>query len=74
MWHNDDAWDRVPLEDRQAVIAFDSDVATNPGVHGAATRLAAYLRTRGAIIRFLQLPQDHGKVGVDDYLVRRGAS
>jgi hypothetical protein len=68
MWHCGDAWDRVALQDRQVVVAFDSDVSGNPGVHSAASRLAVYLRGRGAIVRFLQLPQDHGKVGVDDYL------
>ena len=31
-------------------------------------RLAVYLRQRGALVQFLELPQDHGKVGVDDYL------
>ena len=68
MWHDDDAWDRIPLEDRRAVIAFDSDARSNPNVHGATARLAAYLRQRGARVQFLELPQDHGKVGVDDYL------
>jgi hypothetical protein len=72
MWHDDDAWGRVPLEDRQTVIAFDSDARSNPKVHSASARLATFLRQRGAAVQFLELPQDNGKVGVDDYLVGDG--
>jgi hypothetical protein len=53
------------------LIVFDSDVLTNPGVLGAAVRLAETEIGRGASVRLAYLPDapDGSKVGVDDFLV-----
>src|SRR5262245_9352029 len=60
-------WDRVALDERRVYICFDSDVMPKASVRSALERIAAYLTAKGAIVRFVYLPEDDGKVGVDDY-------
>jgi len=61
----------VPVKGREVSIVFDSDVLTNPGVQGAAMRLAETEISRGAEVRIAFLPDapDGSKVGADDFLV-----
>jgi len=63
-------WESVALNGRQAYIVFDSDVALKPEVHGALSRLKAFLESRGATVAIIYLPAGDGgaKVGLDDYL------
>jgi putative DNA primase/helicase len=53
---------------------FDSDISTNENVMDAATRLAAALKSRGALVKIVFLPDgpDGAKMGIDDYLVAHG--
>jgi Domain of unknown function (DUF3854) len=41
-------WEYIALNGRRVYIVFDSDVMTNPAVHGALARLHAVLKSRGA--------------------------
>lgn len=61
----------IPVEGREVGIVFDSDVLTNPGVQGAAVRLAETEISRGATVKLAFLPDapDGSKVGADDFLV-----
>jgi hypothetical protein len=53
---------------RKVTLCFDSDQAVNPQVHGAVQRCAAFVRTRGANVRFACIPHPtEGKLGIDDY-------
>jgi putative DNA primase/helicase len=64
-------WLDVPVGDGRTVyIAFDHDMATNPGVMRGAKRLAAVLRNKGADAAFMWVPAVDGdpKTGIDDYL------
>ena len=67
-------WESIPLKGRSVVLAFDSDFRTKPAVHRALTRLAIWLRSKGAIVRFCLLPEGEGgkKTGLDDYFVNGG--
>jgi Domain of unknown function (DUF3854) len=60
---------RVKLEERKVVLAFDSDVMIKPQVHKALEALSSYLVSREAILRFLYLPElEPGeKTGLDDF-------
>ena len=64
-------WDSVALNDRDVVLAFDSDAATNPNVYDALVRLHGFLTARGAKVRYCTLPDgpDGSKVGMDDFIV-----
>lgn len=61
---------RVKLEERKVVVAFDSDVMTKPAVHQALEALAAYLNSQGALVHCLYLPEPEPgeKCGLDDFL------
>ena len=67
-------WESVALRDRIVYVVFDSDVMAKVGVHQALSRLGAFLRGRGADVRFVYLPSEPagGKVGLDDYLAAGG--
>lgn len=56
---------------RSVRIVFDSDLADNPNVADAESRLAAQLVKRGAQVKVVRLPGGPAgeKVGLDDYLV-----
>ena len=64
-------WELVALNGRRLYLVFDSDVMTNPAVHSALSRIAAFLKNRGAHCCFIYLPSgSHAeKVGIDDFFV-----
>jgi hypothetical protein len=51
-----DEWARINLRGRSVKIAFDADQTENPLVRQAATRLASFLSTGGALPVNIQLP------------------
>jgi hypothetical protein len=51
-------WEVIALNGREVIIAFDSDVMTKASVQGALERLTAFLRARGALVRFVILPDE----------------
>ena len=63
-------WESIALNDREVLLAFDSDVMDKPEVHAALRRLSGFLESRGARLRYMYLsPAVSGaKVGLDDYL------
>jgi hypothetical protein len=63
-----DDWSRIALDERHVYIAFDSDVMRKASVHGALERLVGLLGGKGAIVHPVYLPENEGKVGVDDFL------
>jgi hypothetical protein len=64
-------WKYVQLGGRLVTIVFDSDVSQNQDVAQARARLAHFLTSRGAQVRYCTLPAlpTGGKCGVDDYFV-----
>jgi hypothetical protein len=64
--------DRVVWTDRDVVILFDSNAATNDQVKAARRALAAELKTRGAKVRLVELPTEEGINGPDDYVGKHG--
>lgn len=62
-------WEQIALNDRQVLIAFDSDVMTKASVRDALDRLGAFLRGKGARVCYLTLPDfpDGRKCGLDDW-------
>lgn len=72
-------FDRIPMNKRQALIAFDSDVMTKPAVQASLERFEDFLSVRGAKVHRVTLPsslqdapdpvmgEDPDKVGLDDY-------
>jgi len=70
-------WNDIPLKGangpRKVYIAFDSDIAENINVKRAAEKLASYLRSKGAAVKFFAFPAKDGKkVGADDYIAANG--
>ncbi len=63
-------WESIALNGRMVYIVFDSDVMVKPEVHGALSRLKAFLERRGAIVLVIYLPAGQGgtKTGLDDFL------
>jgi predicted P-loop ATPase len=64
-------FERIAWGGRRVVIAFDADAATKPDVRAARWQLSRELRSRGALVGFLEWDIAHGK-GVDDWLGSRG--
>jgi putative DNA primase/helicase len=64
---------RIKWDGRVVDIIFDTNVAINPNVRAARRELAKELTRRGAIVRFVDLPQIEGVNGVDDLLAAKGA-
>jgi hypothetical protein len=63
-------WNDVALNGRRVIIAFDGDVTRKPSAAKALCALAHFLKSRGAQVEYLHLPDDgKQKVGLDDYLV-----
>jgi Domain of unknown function (DUF3854)/D5 N terminal like len=58
----------VVWRDRQTTILFDANVSSNENVAAARRMLAQELRTRGAVVRFVDIPADTGVNGVDDLI------
>lgn len=50
-------FDAITIKDREIIIAFDSDSASNPSVKLASRRLAEFLVKRGARVFSVQLPE-----------------
>ena len=66
-------WHDIALNGRRVVLAFDSDVTRKRQVQAALGELAGYLRTKGARVEYLHLPDlGDGKTGLDDYLATEG--
>ena len=70
------ALERIAWNGRPVFIVFDSDIATNPDVQAAESQLAALVKSRGAVVRVVRLPEGETgpdgkpvKVGLDDFLV-----
>lgn len=67
------AWNDIPLKGRTVYIAFDSDISENIDVKRAAEKLAAYLKSKGATVKYFAFPSTNGKkVGGDDYVAANG--
>ncbi|MDQ0212537.1 hypothetical protein [Arthrobacter bambusae] len=73
-------WREIALKGRVAWIAFDADIAINPAVHAAASKLSTQLLDKSKMSEVLYLnPEitsgDDGsmaKAGVDDFLAKSG--
>ena len=63
----------VKWEGRTVWLVFDNDLMVNPLVIGALAGLSNELHKRGAIVVIKFLPKGPGKIGLDDYLVKRDA-
>lgn len=63
--------DWVDWRDRKVLIAYDADAVTKDSVRIARSELAAHLRSRGALVGFLEWDLAKGK-GVDDHLATVG--
>jgi hypothetical protein len=66
-------FDRIAWPNRDVIIAFDANAATNPKVQGARRALARELYRRGAAVRIANLPEAPGVNGPDDYIGICGA-
>lgn len=64
--HALDDFDAIEWKGRKVILAFDSDILTKTQVQAALRALAKYLKSRGAKVHVLILPEDGDKVGVDD--------
>jgi hypothetical protein len=62
-------WESIALNDREVVLAFDSDVMTKATVRDALERLSAFLKQRKSTVRYLLLPAlpNGEKCGLDDF-------
>jgi hypothetical protein len=69
-------WEMIALNDRQVILAFDSDVMEKPEVRLALDRLAALLKRRRAIVRYALLPPgpNGAKTGLDDFLAEHSVA
>ena len=66
-------FDRLVWDERIVYIVFDSDVHSNRTVAAARRQLADELRSRGARVQLVTLPEREGrKLGVDDMLAADG--
>jgi putative DNA primase/helicase len=65
-------FERLPLEGREVFIIFDANVYTNSSVRQARAQLAEELKTRRAIVKYVDLPRIEGCNGVDDVLAIQG--
>jgi len=59
----------IALNGRRVILAFDGDVARKHSVRQALSALADYLRSKGAKVEYLHLPDTDSKTGLDDYLI-----
>jgi hypothetical protein len=69
-WNAPQDWEEIKLYGRGVIIALDADVMINPRVQRALEALSAFLRSRGAKVKYLRWPETYRgfKIGVDDYL------
>ncbi len=61
----------IKWEGRTVWLVFDNDLMVNPLVIGALAGLSNELHKRGAIVLVKFLPKGPGKIGLDDYLIKR---
>lgn len=68
------ALDQIPWKARTVYLVFDSDWRRKNQVRRELVRLARVLASRGADVRWLDLPEDPPgvKCGLDDYFARGG--
>lgn len=64
--------DGMVWQGREVVILFDSNVHSNDDVRIARFSLAKELRSRGASVRFADIPREFGLNGIDDVAGERG--
>lgn len=64
----------IQFKGRNVRIIFDSDVMLKEDVQKALNALSAELEKLGAKILITYLPQDEGKVGLDDWLLQHPVS
>ena len=64
----------IPMNGRDVILAYDSDVMRKKAVRKALLALADNLTGKGANVRYLHLADDENgnKIGLDDYLVAHG--
>lgn len=69
-WDVPQDWEDVKLHGREVIIAYDADVMVNPNVMGELVKLAEFLKSRGATVKYLKWPSKYRdtKMGVDDVL------
>src|SRR5262249_11872485 len=65
--------ERIAWRGRRVRILFDTNAITNESINAARRELAKELIRRGAFVRLLDLPEEDGINGVDDYLGKHGA-
>jgi hypothetical protein len=65
-------FDLIKWQGRIVYIVFDTNVQTNDKVQAARWELTKELKRRGAIVRYVELPQIEGINGVDDLLGLKG--
>ncbi|MFQ3678838.1 MAG: DUF3854 domain-containing protein, partial [Fimbriimonadaceae bacterium] len=66
--------ENVPIKGRDVFVCFDSDAVEKPAVRKAEKRLAGFLRSKGATVRVVRIPDpgDGSKAGLDDFLACGG--
>lgn len=64
-------FDSIAWKGRRVWLVFDNDLMTNPLVIGALAGLSNELHKRGAMVVIKYLPKGPGKIGLDDYLIKR---
>lgn len=67
-------FDAIKWKDRRVWLVFDNDLMTNPLVIGALAGLSSQLHKRGAHVYIKYLPKGPGKIGLDDYLLKRNVA
>jgi hypothetical protein len=63
----------IDWKERIVYLVFDTNVKTNESVQAARRELGKELARRGALVRFVDLPEMAGVNGVDDLLALKGA-
>lgn len=62
----------IDWKQREAIICFDSNAATNDKVRSARRKLAMFLSDQGASVRICEIPPTNGVNGPDDYRAHFG--
>jgi Domain of unknown function (DUF3854) len=67
-------WEDILLKGREVIICFDADILTNMQVRRAASRLGAWLKSKGAKSVYVWPPELDGEQhkGVDDFFAAGG--
>ena len=67
-WDVPQDWEEIKLYGREVIVAFDADVMVNPKILRELKKLVAFLKGRGARVKFLNWPERYRgtKTGVDD--------